>query len=809
MRGDRMSGEDEGRNEGVSRRRFVQVCVGVATVAAVGSTVSSFLGLRSPLEVEPPPDAVEAVAVCSVCSVGCGLRSVSSKGEAFPPRGDTQSIATSGMVCGRGALPPSTVWPSTLATPLKRISPTSKGTTPSMDQFQTITWDEAIRDVVGALVDAGLAFGADARGCILGTDVALEDAYVASKLFKGVLGTPHLDCVSSMHQRAGERVQVDQFGQLAPPTCYADTTLANMFLVMGEDIAVTHPVLYAMVAGAVQSKGATLVVADPRRTATSSRTKAVHVPVSAGGEVVLLNAVGHVLVHEMEVAPAVGARDMALNVDAFAEYLKLYDPDHNPNMRVDPGHVKDLCDGPSEWVGQLGNRDANGFLKSFDVPSITGLDAETIRDLARSWNLARNVMTIWSSRLSGSGDDGAAVSTVVNLHLLTAQMGRPGAGPLAMHAQAGGRGSMEAGATPLTLPGGAPGGTGEAPAALVETWGSSLADEAARLPEGLGALETLARAKAGDLPVLLLLGGSVSTQIPDLDNLVDPALRRSMVVVTAAHLDDPDVAYADYVLPRPSWYERECYAVSSERRVGRSLPSMAALEGVRTELDVLSSMGRMLISDPHFEFPTSTQAMEEMRRATRRTPADLTALPLGRDLTESRGVQWPVPDERTADLKGTARRYLGQDGINQGFPTPSGKATIMPREWPGLRRSESPVFPLTAVMSLDGATWWDGRMYLPQGGDVLRPSEVEGAYVELTAEDAAELLLLEGSTARVTSAQGSAELPVRISEKGTAKGTVFLPWGVDIPTQRLAPSGPLDSNGVPPWSAFPVRVEPL
>jgi len=800
-------GDDPGVAEELTRRRFVQVCVGVATAAAVGATVSSFLGIRSPVDIPSMPEATEAVAVCPVCSIGCGVLSVTASNEPFPSKGDPRSSSTSGMVCTRGSFPPATVWPSTLGTPLRRLNPTTKGTRPALSQFETVPWEEAIEQLTSSLVSIGNDFGDDARGCIMSADVAMEDVYVAGKLWKAVMNSSNIDTVESIHSRASEQSYMVHLGQAAPPTCYDDVNLADMIVVVGEDIATTHPVLYARVVEAVAKRGVELVVIDPRMSPTALRTSSVHVPVRAGGEVALLNSVAYWLTHVLAVAPPQWSLDNAHNAEAFKEYLKLYNPVYDENERVDADHVVDLCNGPSEWVTQLGNRDSSGYLKSFDVPTLTGLDPLVIQDMAKRWSLARNVLTIWSSRLASAGDDGAAVSTVINLHLLTGHMGRPGAGPLGLHTHALGRGGFDLGGTPLTLPGAVLGGTGTTTPALEKTWGEEYAANAARLPSGKGAIEMLGKAKQGEMPILFLMGGTVSAQLPDLENLVDPALRASFVVSTAAHLEDPDVAYADLVLPRPSWYERESYFISSERQVARSMPSLEALEGTRPEWFVLSLIGPGMVNSPLFEFDSSSQVVEEVRRATVDAPADMQALLLGDTLTDSRGVQWPVVTERSAEQGGTARRYMGQDGLGPGFPTDDGMATIIPREDPTMRRPSSPDYPMTAIMSLDGATWWDGQLHLSHGGDVMRPRDVEPAYIELTRDDAAALLLTEGANALVTSIQGSMVLPVRYAQDGTAPAHVFMPWGADPKVQVLSPSFPLDENGVPPWSAFPVRVE--
>ena len=273
----------------ITRRRFVHVCVVGATAAAVGSTIASIVDLRPEYEAEAPPSSREGSAVCPVCSVGCGLRSITSKGVPFPSRGDPQSSATTGMVCTRGTFLPVAAWPATITTPLERLSPTSKGTEPTMDQFKAVTWDEAVKDVGSRLVEVGRVFGGPARGCILGGNVPVEDAYIAAKLFKVALSSPSIDSVESLHSRASERAYLEQLGAIGPPVSYADVGLADLIVVVGEDLATTHPVLYSQVVEAVVSRGATLVVIDPRVTATVLRTRTVHLPVNAGTELVLLS----------------------------------------------------------------------------------------------------------------------------------------------------------------------------------------------------------------------------------------------------------------------------------------------------------------------------------------------------------------------------------------------------------------------------------------------------------------------------------------------------------------------------------------
>ncbi len=802
---------DERREDpsGISRRRFVQVCVGTATVAAAGSTLASILGVTPSVEVPTPPSARDAVAMCPVCSVGCGLRSISSGGEPFPSRGDPGSSSTSGMACQRGTYPPGSAWPANLASPLKRRSPLTRGMPAQSGHFQEIGWEEALNDIASRLIEFGQGYGPSARACLLDGSVPLEDCYVAAKLFKGVLGTSSIDSVESLHSRATEVAYIEQLGALGPPGCYDDLSLASLIVVVGEDLASTHPVLYAKVVEAVVTRGAELVVVDPRTTATALRAGAVHLPARAGSEVALFNSLAYVIIHELQGVPEDWTSQHVMNVAAFSEFAKLYNPSYDKNERIDSDTVADLSDTVPGWVRELGNRDAVGNLKSFDVGAITGLAEEAITDLAERWDRASSVVTIWSSRLAGSGDGGAAIASIINLHLLTGQVGRPGAGPLGIPATASGRGAYDAGATPLALPGGAMVTDETPPDALVDAWGASAAQEAARLPPGPGPIEILKRAGQGEVPMLVLLGGSVTPHLPDQDGLVEPAMREARFVVsTAAHVEDPDVAWADLVLPGLPWYERELHLASAERKVGRSLPSLGKPAGPRTELEMLAGVGSMLVAADLFDYGGPTDAMEELARATKGAPADLTALPLGAELTDARGVQWPVSTVRAANLKGNPRRHLGQEGGAASFPTPSGRAVILPQEHKGLIDPPGPDYPMVAIVSVGPDTWWSGQHYPPEGGAVVRCRDCATAYVELASEDAEGMGLSEGDLAKVTTPRGSIIAAVRVAGEGTLPGYVFVPWGGSVRTSAMPPSFPLDRHGVPPWSVFACRVEP-
>jgi ferredoxin-nitrate reductase len=797
---------DDAPEEGLTRRRFVQLCVAGATVAAAGSTLTAILGKPSEVLGPAGPEAHESVAACPVCSVGCGLLAVSAGDALRPSSGDPLSTATKGMECARGAFPPAREWPATLAQPLARISELTKGSPAQESHFRTVAWDEALDDLAGRIVEAGQVFGRGAPSCLIDGGVPLEDCYVAARLWKGHLGSGSIDSVESLHTRAAEVAYTEQLGAPGPPTCHADLSLADLIVVIGEDIASTHPVLYSRVVEAVAG-GAQLVVIDPRVTQTALRTNCLHLPLKAGGEVAFLNSVAFVIANELGAVPEAWTSAHVQNVGVYKEFVKLYDPTYDANGLIDPLTLTGASETDPAWVAGLGNRDAKNNLKTFNVPAATGLTTDQVKDLASRWAKARAVVTIVSSRLGGMGDGGAAASSVLNLHLLTGQLCRAGAGPMFLTATASGRGAFDAGATPVGLPGGAPAVPDTPPQPLVGAWGATAAREASRAATTSSPVKVLQGAADGQVPVLLLLGGTVTAHVPNSSALVEGAMRAAFVAATVGHLEDPDAAWADLLLPHVPWPQRECHFVSAERRVLRSLPCVGGPAGMRTELEVLARIGATIAGADAFPFTGQADAMAELKRATEDAPADMSQLPLAQALTDARGVQWPVATATAAKLKGVPRRYLGQDGLGAGFPTPTGKAVILPREHKGLVDAPTPGRPFVAVVSVDGDTWWDGLDYVVAGGDVERARDMPPSYVEIASADALGMLATEGTLVRVSTERGGVEVPARIAPEGTAAGHVFLPWGGAARVGVLPPSAPLDRNGTPPWTAFAVSVE--
>lgn len=158
--------------------------------------------------------------------------------------------------------------------------------------------------------------------------------------------------------------------------------------------------------------------------------------------------------------------------------------------------------------------------------------------------------------------------------------------------------------------------------------------------------------------------------------------------------------------------------------------------------------------------------------------------------------------------EGQPQEAHGTGRQGRGVPHPIREGAGPSQGAPRAAPSPSPDYPLTALVSLEGDTWWDGLQFQPSGGEVVREPRVSVAHLEMAEEDASSLGLAEGMTARVTSPQGTLALPVHIAPPGTLAGHVTIPWGADARVGVLPPSFPLDSNGIPPWTVFSVRVGP-
>jgi ferredoxin-nitrate reductase len=656
-------------------------------------------------------------SVCPYCGVGCRLRFAGRAGGAMTVRGVESAAANRGRICAKGAqLGPTIRTPDRLAYPLIRRS--------RRDELRAVDWETALDFLAERFTDLLLEHGPDAVAFYGSGQLDTEAVYAAVKLFKGTLGCNHTDSNSRLCMAAAVAGYKTSLGADGPPCCYDDVDDADLVLVIGSNMAEAHPVTFDRLRDAKSSRSdMKVVVVDPRRTPTADIAD-LHIPVAPGGDIALLNLIGRLLVDGGRVNQSFVAAH-ATGYDEYRDYLLAQDPRELAAAAGVPMHVARRL---TELVAN-----ARGFLSFYCM----GLNQSTVG--------------LWKN------------NSLINLHLLTGQIGRPGAGPFSLTGQPNAMGGREVGLLSHALPGYR---TVEDPAdrgEVEEYWGRVPGTIDAR--PGLTAVEMFRALEQGRLKSIWVAATNPAVSLPDLHQVRRALGEAKLVVVQDAYHPTETTQYAHVVLPAAQWGEKEWTSTNSERMVSFSPKLFEPPGDALPDWQILARFaGKLRL--PGFDWPNAAAVWDEFVGLTRGRPCDMSGMTASRLRAET-NIQWPCPH---ADHPGTRRLYL-----DHRFPTADGRALFLPRDHREPRELPDHEFPLVLTT---------GRLYshwhtLTRTGKSAKLVRREPRpFVEINEHDAANAGLIDGDAAQVSSRRGTIQLPVRISDR-VPPGLVFVPfhWG--------------------------------
>jgi ferredoxin-nitrate reductase len=656
-------------------------------------------------------------SVCPYCGVGCRLRFEGSGADVRRVRGVEGAEANRGGLCAKGAqLGPTLNTADRLLRPQVRLS--------RHDDFRAVPWDTAFAYLRECFTNILNAYGPEAVAFYGSGQLDTESVYVAAKLFKGCLGCNNTDSNSRLCMAAAVAGYRASLGSDGPPTCYDDIDRADVVLVIGSNMAEAHPVTFDRLRAAKQANpGLRVIVIDPRRTPTAAVAD-LYVPVAPGGDIALLNAVGKRLLQR----DAFDLRFVARHTRGFAEY----------SDSLAAQHLGELCAVAGVDEGQIDRvagliAGAAGFLSFYCM----GLNQSTVG--------------MWKN------------NSLINLHLLTGQIGKPGAGPFSLTGQPNAMGGREAGLLSHQLPGYRTVEDPEHRRQCEDFWGRRPGSINPR--PGLTAVEMFRALEKGQLKAIWIAGTNPAVSLPDLHHVRRALARAQLVVVQDAYHPTETTRFADVLLPAAQWGEKEWTSTNSERMVSYSPQLFPAPGAARPDWEVLAGFARAL-GHTSFDFGSAAEVWDEYVRLTAGRPCDMAGMSAGR-LRRETSLQWPCP---TADHPGTKRRYL--DGR---FPTPDGRAVFLPRDHREPRELPDHEFPLVLTTGRLYAHWHT----LTRTGKADKLVRREpGPFVEVNAADAAALGVAEGEVVLLSTRRGTVRLPVRLSA-GVRPGMVFVPfhWG--------------------------------
>ncbi|MFD5207370.1 molybdopterin-dependent oxidoreductase [Streptomyces anulatus] len=690
----------------------------------------------------PPPSPEAPVTdrvrtVCSYCGVGCGIvldiaAGPDGRRTVVKASGDKEHPSNAGRLCTKGATGADLLAaPGRLTTALARPD--------RSEEPAPLGRDAAIAETARRMRSVLDAHGPDAVALYVSGQMTLEAQYLANKLAKGFIGTNTIESNSRLCMASAGSGYKLSLGADGPPGSYEDFAHADVFLVTGANMADCHPILFLRMMERVKA-GAKLIVVDPRRNATAAKAD-LYLRIRPGTDLALLNGLLHLLVE---------------------------------NGHTDPGFIAEHTEG---WETMP------AFLRDYPpaaVAAITGIPEDDIRQAARWIGEAGAWMSCWTMGLNQSTHGTWNTNAIVNLHLATGAICRPGSGPFSLTGQPNAMGGREMGYMGPGLPGQRSVLVDEERAFTEELWG--IAPGTLRADgSGSGTVDMFRRMAEGEIKACWIICTNPVASVGNRRTVIEGLEAAEFVVTQDVFADTETNAYADIVLPAALWAESEGVMINSERTLTLSRRATDPPGEAWPDWRVIAAVACAMGYEDAFGYTSAEEIFAEITRVSNpRTGYDLRGVTYER--LRDTPVQWP-----SAAVDGPARnpvRYVN-DGVSQeltvrpdgsvprlAFPTPSGRAVFHAR--PHLPPAEMPDEDFPHLLNT-------GRLQhqwhtLTKTAKIARLNRLDpGPFVEIHPDDAAALGIGEDDCVEVASRRGRAVLPARITDRVRA-GECFAPF---------------------------------
>jgi assimilatory nitrate reductase catalytic subunit len=476
---------------------------------------------------------------CPYCGVGCGvLAQPRDHGLAAHIKGDPDHPANFGRLCSKGS-----ALGETLSLDNRVMRPMISGA--------DCDWDTAFDFVAQRFLETIAAHGPDSVAFYVSGQLLIEDYYVANKLMKGFIGSGNIDTNSRLCMASSVAGHRRAFGSDTVSGTYEDLELADLVVLVGSNLAWCHPVLHQRLIRAREKRGTKIVAIDPRATATTDAAD-LHLSLAPGSDVPLFAGL---LAHLVKAG------------------------------RVDKNYV---------GAHTVGFDAALAEASRFGVVATAAATELAASDLALFYDLfARTgrVVTVYSQGVNQSSAGTDKVNAILNCHLATGRIGKPGAGPFSVTGQPNAMGGREVGGLANMLAAHMEIENAEHRRIVQYFWGSPIIATKA----GLKAVDLFRAIEEGGVKAIWIMGTNPADSMPEA-NRVRAALRACPFVVVSDVCRKTDTtALAHVLLASAAWGEKEGTVTNSERRVSRQRAFLAppgeALPDWRQICEVAKRMG--------------------------------------------------------------------------------------------------------------------------------------------------------------------------------------------------------------------------
>lgn len=683
-------------------------------------------------------------STCGYCGVGCGLYIGVKDGKAVYTKGNPCHDVNMGTLCPKGLSEH-----EMLTSPNRLLSPLIR----KANKLERASWDEAFSRVSDTFKSITQKYGSRAIGVLSTGQLLTEEFYTLGKLVQLGLRTNNYDGNTTLCMASAVAGYKQSLGSDGPTGSYEDFEHADVIVLVGANIADNHPILKLHIAKNL--KKPKIIVIDPRASKTAQMAD-IFVPLKPRTDLALFNGLAYIVLEQ-------GWEN--------SEYLK--------------ANVTGL--------GELRKHLQN--YPPQEVANITGVDVKTLYELARLIAGSPATLTAWTMGVNQSYMGTDTVSAIINLHLLTGQIGRPGAAPFSITGQCNAMGTRESGFT-SSLPGYR--NYGDAKAAEEYARIVNVPSEIIPTSRGYKYGEIIEAIERGEIKALWVVATNPLVSFVDQTRLRAALAKLDLLVVQDAFMSDT-AELADVVFSAATWGEKEGTYTNSERRCNRANKAINPPGEAKSDFDIFLEFSGYFEGIKELIYPqwnTPLDAFEEWKRVTQGQLCDYSGITYEM-LEQHGGIQWPCNEQFPL---GSPRLYTSEIG----FRTYDGKAKLLPLEWIPLQEPTGEQFP---VILNTGRTveQWHTRTKTREIG-ILNDLAPE-AWVDINPADALALEVKSGDRLSISSPRGRVDnIVVRVTQT-VREGSIFVPFHFNTQLiNTLTPSLFCPKSGEPNFKQTAVQL---
>ncbi|MGB5607205.1 MAG: molybdopterin-dependent oxidoreductase, partial [Gammaproteobacteria bacterium] len=547
------------------------------------------------------------------CSTGCSIEvGLDADGEPVASRGVADADVNRGKLCIKGIFEHE-LFRKTAGRGDKPLIRTNR-----WEDFSETTWDVALDRTTDEIKRIQTSYGRDAFSIVSTGQIMTEEFYTLGKLARGVIGTNNYDGNTTLCMSSAVSGYKRSFGSDGPPGCYDDFEHTDCLLAFGSNLPEQHPIIYWRLQEVREKRKFPVIVVDPRVTMFAQFAD-IHLPVAPGTDLVLLNALAHVILEEgLEDRNYIEAHTEGF--DEFAALVQEYDP--------------------------------------VTAAGICGIDEDTIRNVARLYGKAGAAMTIWTMGINQSTHGSDGVVAINNLNLITGNIGKPGGSSLSITGQCNAMGTREWSSC-SGLPGYRALENEQDRTEIANFWG--IDEEFFPKQRGMFMTDILPAIESGQIKGLWLIATNPMTSMANTPRIRKTLEQLEFLVVQDAYRDVETNEYSHVFLPAAVWAEKEGCFTNTERRVNLIRNVCAPHGDSKTDLWIFNETAKRFEQGKRVKFPETAEGVfDELKELSKGRMLDYSGMSYDK-IEASRGLQWPCNEDTAPE--GSQRLYT--DGVFQ------------------------------------------------------------------------------------------------------------------------------------------------